>query len=104
MAAASVSSTRRARLRSATERRLDALRDRVDRGQSVEEWFEAIEPQGILRVAPGARRVLVHFEEHAVDTGGDARRRQRLDVLGEAGCHAVAGARQLQAVRHVEYD
>ena len=47
---------------------------------------------------------VVHLEKHAVDAGGDARRCQRLDVLRQARRHAVAAARQLQAVRDVEDD
>ena len=44
------------------------------------------------------------FHEDAVHAGGDARRRQRLDELRLARGHAVAGARQLQAVRDVVDD
>ena len=63
-----------------------------------------IEAQGVGGVALGARRLLVDLHEHRVDAGGDAGRRQRLDVLRQARRHAVAGARQLQAVRDVEDD
>ena len=51
-----------------------------------------------------ARRVVVDLEEHAVDARRHAGRRQRVDELRLAGRDAVAGARQLQAVRHVEDD
>ena len=60
--------------------------------------------QRVLRVALRLRRIFVHFEEDAVDAGADAGARERLDVLGEARGHAVAAARQLQAVRDVEDD
>ena len=81
-----------------------ALGDRVDRHQPAEQRFEQVEAQRVLRVALRARGLLVHFEEDAVDAGGDAGRRQRLDVLREPGGDAVAAARQLQAVRDVEDD
>ena len=58
----------------------------------------------VLRVALGLRRILVHFEEHAVDAGADAGAGERLDVLSQAGGDAVAAAGQLQAVRDVEDD
>ena len=48
--------------------------------------------------------LLVDFEKHAVDAGRHAGSRQRVDVLGQARRHPVAGARQLQAVRDVEDD
>ena len=72
--------------------------------QAAEQRLEQVEAQRVLRVALRARRVLVHFEKHAVHAGRDAGRRQRLDVLGQAGRDAVAAARQLQAVRDVEDD
>ena len=65
---------------------------------------QPVEPQRVLRVALRARRLLVHFHEHAVDAGGDAGRGHRLDELRLAGGDAVAGAGQLQAVRHVVDD
>ena len=80
------------------------LGDRVDRDQPPEQRLEQVEPQRVLRVALRARRLLVHLEKHAVDAGGDAGRRERLDVLGQAGGDAVAAAGQLQAVRDVEHD
>src|SRR5579884_652523 len=95
IAAASVSSTRRASERSATRRRLavvaiaiDASRfgrtaaaDRVDRRQAPQQRGEPIESQRVLRVALRARRFLVHLEEHAVDACRHAGRRQWLDEL-----------------------
>ena len=73
------------------------------RHQAAEQRLEQVEAQRVLRVALRARRILVHLEEHAVDAGRDAGRRQRLDVLRQAGRDAVAAARQLQAVRDVEH-
>src|SRR5581483_2010635 len=102
MAAASVSRTRRARARSTMDGSGGALGNPVDRGEPLEQRPDAIEAQRVLCVAPGARRILVHLEEHAVDARGDARARKGLDVLGEPGRHTVAGARPLQAVGHVE--
>jgi hypothetical protein len=46
----------------------------------------------------------VDFDEDAVDPGRDSRRGHRLDELRLAGRHAVAGPRELQAVRHVVHD
>ena len=43
------------------------------------------------------------FHEHGVDARGNAGRCERLDVLRESRGDAVAGAGQLQAVRHVEH-
>src|SRR5712691_12938605 len=98
IAAASVSSTFRASERSPIDASLGSLRYRVDRHQAAEQRLEPIQRQRVLRVALRAGRVLVHFEKDAVDARGDAGRRQRLDVLGLTGRHAVAPARQLQAV------
>src|SRR5206468_12402744 len=85
IAAASVSSTLRASLRSAMDARLGLLGNTVDRDQAVEQRLEPVELQRVLGVAQGARRVVVHLEEHAVDAGGNAGRGERLDVLREAG-------------------
>ena len=84
IAAASVSSTFRASARSAIAARASArrrLHDGVDRHQPAEQRLEQVEPQRVLRVALRARRVVVDLEEHAVDAGGDAGRRERLDVF-----------------------
>ncbi len=62
------------------------------------------EAERIRGIALGARRVLMDFHEDRIDAGGNAGGCQRLDVLRQAGGHAVARARQLQAVRHVEDD
>ena len=51
----------------------DGSDDGIDLHQLAEQRLEQIEPQRVLRVALRARRLLVHFEEHAVDAGGDAR-------------------------------
>ena len=80
------------------------LDDGVDGHQPAEQRLEQIEPERVLRVALRLRRVVVDFEEHAVDAGRDAGRRERLDVLRQAGRDAVAAAGQLQAVRDVEDD
>ena len=60
--------------------------------------------QGVGGVAHGGGRVLVDFHEHAVHAGRDPGPGQRRDVLGQAGGHPVAGARQLEAVGDVEDD
>src|SRR4051812_41686696 len=110
IAAASVSRTFRASLRSpinadlAGNPGIDILRDRVDCHQTTEQRLEEIQLQRVLRVTPGAGRVLVHFEKDAVDPGSDARRSQRPDVLRLAGRDTIAAARKLQAVRHIEHD
>src|SRR5438477_3895470 len=110
IAAASVCSTFRARARpwtvvvpaalsfgrSAMHARLGALRNRVDRHQPLEQRLQQVEPQRVLRVTLRAARVLVHLEEDAVDAGGDAGRRERLDVFREARGDAVAAAGELQ--------
>src|SRR5437868_5378807 len=57
---------------SATQRHLGLLDDRIDGLQPVEQSFEEIEPEGVLRVALRPRRLLVHFEEHTVHASGDA--------------------------------
>ncbi len=72
--------------------------------EAIEQRRELVEPQRVLRIALRARRLFVDFEEDAVDARGDASRRQRLDELGLTRGHAVAGARELQAVRDVEDD
>ena len=87
-----------------TRRPRGVLDDRVDGHQAAEQRLEQVEAQRVLRVALRARRVVVDFEEHAVDARRDAGRGQRLDVLRQAGRDAVAAARQLQAVRDVEDD
>src|SRR5580765_937271 len=99
-AAASVWRTFRASERSAMssrDRRL--LDDRIDGDQPPQQWFQQVELQRVLRVALCLRGVVVDLEEDAVDDGRDAGRRERLDVLGLSGRDAIAGARQLQAVR-----
>ena len=72
-----------ARERQVSHRRVPPRRfdDRVDGREPAEQRLEQIEPQRVLRVALGARRIVVHLEEHAVDAGRDARRGERLDVL-----------------------
>ena len=74
---------------------LRLLHDRVDGHQPVEQRFQFVEPQRVLRVALGARRFFVHLEEQAVHSGADARACQRFDVFGLSCRHAVAAARQL---------
>src|ERR1043166_7860617 len=102
MAAASVSSTLRAKFRSAMDG--DCLaRDFVDREEPAEQRFELVERERVLRVALRARRILMDLEEPAVDPGSDARLRQRFDVLRQTGGDAVAAAGQLQRMRHVEH-
>src|SRR5262245_4320577 len=90
--------------RLADRARLRRAGDRVERQQPRQGAFEAIEAQRVLAVALGPRRILVDLHEDPVDAGGDAGRGERLDVLRQAGGDAVAGARQLQAVRDVEDD
>src|SRR4051812_15838460 len=119
MAAASVSRTLRASARpsavvgptptpsngrSAMEARLCLLCDSVDCDKAAEQWLELVEPQCVLRVTSRPRWILMHFEEHAVDTRGDAGGCERLDEFRLAGGDTVAAARQLQAVRHIEDD
>src|ERR1044071_5896944 len=104
MAAASVSRTLRASFRSATEFHPGVLDDSVDGPQPVEQRLQFVELQGVLCVAPRLRRLFVHLEEQAVDTGRNACGRERFDVLSETSGDAVAAARQLQAVGHVEDD
>src|SRR5262245_54740659 len=83
IAAASVRRTLRASSRSAIDTSLFALDHGVKRGQALKERLEQIEAQGILCVALGVRRILVDFQEHAVDARGNAGGRERLDVLRE---------------------
>src|SRR4249920_2869070 len=78
--------------------------DRVDSGEFAEQWFERVEAERVLRIAPGQPGFGVDFEKHAVHAGADSGRRQRLDVLRLARGDAVATARQLQAVSDVEDD
>src|SRR6478736_2783808 len=52
--------------------------DLIKRHEPAEQVLDAIEPQGIGRIALGARRFLVHFHEDAVDSGRDACLRHRL--------------------------
>src|SRR3990172_5271622 len=99
MAAASVSRTLRASVRSAIRLEggvsIDArfpigvFDDGVNGDEPPEQGFEQVEAERVLCVAAGARRLVVHLEKHAVYASGHARRRQRLDVLGEAGGHAA---------------
>src|SRR5690242_14122374 len=96
MARASVSRTLRARSRSAMN--VGALCDRVEGLETKQQRLEQIQLERVLRVAPGSRRILVHLEEHAINAGRNPRRCQRSDVLRESRRHAVAAARQLQAV------
>ena len=76
----------------------------IDPFQLHDQRLERVEAQRVGRIALGPRGLLVHFHEHRVDAGGHAGGGERLDVLREAGGDAVAGARQLQAVRDVEDD
>src|SRR5690242_7893381 len=107
IAAASVSSTLRARARpasfdepaSATRADLARFDDPVERDEPAEQRLELVERERVLRVALGSRRCFVHLEKHAVDARGDAGGCERLDVLGLTGGDAVARAWQLQAVR-----
>ena len=85
-------------------RRTPLSRDGVDAFQLEHERLELVQTQRVGGIALRARGLLVDFHEHRIDAGGDAGRRQRLDVLRQAGGDAVAGARQLQAVRDVEDD
>src|SRR5436305_1145394 len=100
MAAASVSSTLRARARSPMSgvRGGHTLHDGVDRDQPVEKRVEAIQLERVLRVALCARGLFVYFEENAVDAGCDAGRSEWLDVLSLTRRDAVARSRQLQAM------
>ena len=75
--------------------------DLVQPDQPAEQGLEQVEPQGVLGVALGDFRTVVDLHEDAVDSGGNSRRRHRLDVFGLSGSDAVAGAGQLQAVRDV---
>src|SRR4051812_13852131 len=114
IAAASVCRTFRASARAwlpvalstlAMQPSLGALGDRVDRGQPFEQRRQQIEAECVLRVAFRTRRILVHLEEHAVDAGGNAGRREWLDVLRKTGGNAFTAAGKLQAVGHVkDYD
>src|SRR5690349_14429528 len=89
-AAASVCRTLRASARSAMSARDGGLfDDRVDGEEAPEQRLEEIELQRILRVALRLRRVVVDFEEDAVDNGRDPGRCQRLDVFRLAGRDAV---------------
>ena len=64
----------------------------------------AVEAQRVGGVAFRLRRIGVDLHEDRVDARGDAGGCERFDVLRQAGRDAVAGARQLQAVRDVEDD
>src|SRR5262245_54035264 len=114
IARASVSSTRRARsisssfffeslIRRSPRDRGARLHERVDAHELLKEGRESVERERVLRVALGFCRLFVHLEEDAVDARRDAGARERLDELGEPRGHAFAAARQLKAVRHVEY-
>ena len=61
--------------------------------ERVEKPGEPVKAQRVLGIAPGAARVVVNLEEDAVDAGRNARRRQRVDVLGLPGGDAVTRAR-----------
>ena len=85
MAAASVCKTLRASERSgmtAPVGQSGRSGDGIDSLEFPQQWGQQVESQRILRVALGARRVLVDFEEHAVDAGRNAGPGQRVDVLG----------------------
>src|SRR5688500_12495141 len=97
-AAASVCRTLRASVRSGMSD------DLIKSDEPPQERLDAIQPQRIGGITFGAPGLLVDLHEYAVDAGRDTRLRHRLDVFGKAGRHAVAGAGQLQAVRHVEDD
>src|SRR6185436_15664929 len=72
-AAASVWRTLRASVRS-------GIADDLIKGdQAPQEGLEAIELEGIGRVALGAARLFVHLHENSVDAGGHAGLRHRLD-------------------------
>src|SRR5687768_3636562 len=90
IAAASVWRTLRASVRSGMPG------DLIKSDQAPQEGLEPIEPQSVGRIAPGAGGLLMNFHEHAIHAGGDAGLRHRLDVFGQTGADAVAGAGQLQ--------
>src|SRR5688572_16977675 len=77
-AAASVCRTLRASVKSGMSD------DLIKSDQPPQERLQEIEPQGIGAVAPGAAGFLVHFHEYAIDAGGHAGLRHRLNVFGQA--------------------
>src|SRR5437899_3071288 len=64
IAAASVSRTLRACERSPTALDLAALHDVVEGDEPVQERFKQVEPQRVLSVAPGPRRIIVDLQEY----------------------------------------
>src|SRR5882757_2374890 len=66
IAAASVSSTLRASVRSPIDAFLVLFGYRVDGHQAAQQRLEPIHVQRVLRITLGARRVVVHFQKDAV--------------------------------------
>ncbi len=88
------------RLRLAAE--LDQSYCGVDAKELGEGGLEAIEGKGVGTITLGAGRVVVGFEEEAVNSGGDGGAGKNGDELRLTATDSVAGAGGLNAVRGVE--
>ena len=74
----------------------------VDAKELGEGGLEAIEGEGVGTITLGAGRVVVGFEEEAVNSGGDGGAGKDWDELRLAAADAVACAGGLNAVSGVE--
>ena len=72
--------------------------------EAGEQGRELRERQGVGAVGERGGGIVVSLEEDAVDTGGYAGARQRLDEFGLAAAGVALAAGELHGVGHVEDD
>jgi len=70
--------------------------------ERLKKRLEQLEVEGIGGVGFGVGRVVVDFEEEAVDAGGDGGAGEERDELGLAAADSVGGRRLLDRVRGIE--
>ena len=76
----------------------------MDGEQRFEQRLEQLEVEGVGAVGFGVGRIVVDFEEEAVDAGGDGGAREQRNELGLAAADAVGRRGLLHGVGGVKDD
>ncbi len=80
------------------------MRGRAERQQPLEERLQELEDEGVGAVGFSVRRIVVDFDEEAIDAGGDGCAGKERDELWLPAADAVGSGRLLHGVSGIEYD
>jgi len=76
----------------------------VDGEELFKQWLEELEVEGVGAVRLGVGRIVVDFDEDAVDAGGNRGAREQRNIFGLAAADPVGCRRLLDGVSGIKND